>query len=114
MRIWDIDPKFLCRKHLLAEHRELHAIWNILTKNKRGYAKHPETLRWKGRLKALYLRHEKLKQEFLKRGYKHFSDLDKKLAKGKAKQDILINTLKEQKEILKKKNCDCFTKNIKN
>ncbi|MDD3940683.1 MAG: pyrimidine dimer DNA glycosylase/endonuclease V, partial [Candidatus Pacebacteria bacterium] len=29
MRVWDIHPKDLCRKHLLAEHRELHGLWNI-------------------------------------------------------------------------------------
>lgn len=108
MRIWDLDPKYLCRTHLLAEHRELHAIWNILTKNKKGYSKHPETLRWKGKLKALYFRHEALKKEFKKRGYKHFSDLDKKLAKGKSRQDVLIDSLKKQREILKSKNCECF------
>ncbi len=33
MRVWDIHPKHLCRKHLLAEHRELHGLWNILTKH---------------------------------------------------------------------------------
>ncbi|NCS72473.1 MAG: pyrimidine dimer DNA glycosylase, partial [Candidatus Magasanikbacteria bacterium] len=31
MRVWDIHPKYLCRKHLLGEHRELHGLWNILT-----------------------------------------------------------------------------------
>ena len=60
MRVWDIHPKHLCRKHLLAEHRELHGLWNILTKHKGrgGYSRHPETLRWVGKLKALCLRHE--------------------------------------------------------
>ncbi|MCS7150780.1 MAG: pyrimidine dimer DNA glycosylase/endonuclease V [Endomicrobia bacterium] len=109
MRIWDIEPKFLCRKHLLGEHRELHAIWNILTKNKKGYSKHPETLRWRGKLKSLYIRHEKLVKEMLKRGYKHNSELDKNLAKGKAKQNVLINSLEEQKQILKQKGCSCFS-----
>ena len=28
MRIWDIEPERLCRKHLLAEHAELHGLWN--------------------------------------------------------------------------------------
>ncbi|MGB9911308.1 MAG: pyrimidine dimer DNA glycosylase/endonuclease V [Microgenomates group bacterium] len=110
MRIWDFPPKYLCRQHLLAEHRELHAIWNILIKNKKGYSRHPEVLRWRGKLKALYLRHQKLVSEMKKRGYHHQSPLDKKLAKGKAKQDKLINTLKEQKEILAKKGCLCFNK----
>ena len=110
MRIWDIDPKILCRKHLLAEHRELHGLWNILTKygERGGYSRHPETLRWKGKLKALYNRHELLIKEFSRRNYRHFSPLDKKLATGSAKQDIFINTIEEQREILKNKPCDCF------
>jgi len=33
MRIWDLPVKDLCKNHLLGEHRELHAIWSILTKN---------------------------------------------------------------------------------
>jgi hypothetical protein len=68
MRIWDVSPEKLCRKHLLAEHRELHAVWSILTRGKKGYAQHPETLRWKGKLKALYLRHEQLAKELRARG----------------------------------------------
>lgn len=112
MRIWDIDPKYLCQKHLLAEHRELHGLWNILTKHKckGGYSCHPETLRWKGKLKALYLRHELLVKEFKKRGYSHNSLLDIKLAKGGICQRTLINTIKEQKKILKQKPCQCFKK----
>lgn len=110
MRIWDIHPKYLCRKHLLAEHRELHGLWNILTKHRcqGGYSRHPETLRWVGKKHALYLRHEALCQEFVRRNYQHQTLLDKKLAKGKRKQDIFINTLAEQKVILKNKPCDCF------
>ena len=70
MRIWDISPKKLCRNHLLGEHRELHAIWSILTKNKKGYARHPETLRWKGKLAALYSRHKMLVEELKNRNGK--------------------------------------------
>lgn len=110
MRIWDIHPKYLCRKHLLAEHRELHGLWNILTKHsaKGGYSRHPETLRWVGKTKALYKRHSKLVDEFTKRGYKHYSPLDEKLAKGSDIQKIFINTTKEQKMILKNKPCECL------
>ena len=53
----------LCRGHLLGEHRELHAVWAVLTKDKRGYSRHPETLRWRGRLRALFLRHASLVEE---------------------------------------------------
>jgi hypothetical protein len=104
----------MCRKHLLAEHRELHGLWNILTKHKGkgGYSLHPETLRWVGKTKALYERHEALIAEFDRRGYKHHSPLDKKLAKGSSDQRVFINTVKEQKEILKKKPCECLLYNL--
>ncbi len=120
MRVWDIHPKHLCRKHLLAEHRELHGLWNILTKHGGkgpsfakaskgvGYSHHPETLRWVGKTKALYERHEMLIEEFAKRGYKHHSPLDKKMARGSRNQQVFINTIKEQKVILKQKPCDCL------
>jgi len=107
MRIWDIAPKKLCRNHLLGEHRELHAIWSILTKNKKGYSRHPETLRWKGKLKALYLRHEKLIEEMRARGYCHKSALDKRLAAGSLKQMEFIDSYKDQISILKRKKCEC-------
>jgi len=110
MRVWDIYPRHLCRKHLLAEHRELHGLWNILTKHhgKGGYSRHPETLRWVGKNKALYERHEVLVKEFLSRGYNHLTPLDKRLAKGLGGQKVFINTIVEQKVILKNKPCDCL------
>lgn len=45
--IWDIYPKHLCRKHLLAENGELQKLWNILTIHggKGGYSHHPDTVR---------------------------------------------------------------------
>ncbi len=109
MRAWDVHPKHLCRKHLLAEHRELHGLWNILTRHKGrgGYSRHPETLRWTGKTHALYKRHEILLQEMEKRGYKHHSPLDKKLACGAGDQKVFINTIAEQKIILKNKPCKC-------
>jgi hypothetical protein len=110
MRIWDIHPKHLCRKHLLAEHRELHGLWNILTihKGRGGYSKHPETLRWVGKQKALYLRHETIVQELLRRGYKHHTPLNIKYVVGSSVQNVFINTKNEQKAILKEKSCECF------
>ena len=110
MRVWDIHPKHLCRKHLLAEHRELHGLWNILTKHggEGDYSRHPETLRWVGKTRALYDRHEALIAEFTRRGYQHHSPLDKKLARGKSDQRVFINTIAEQKVLLHRKPCECF------
>ena len=96
MRIWDIPPEKLCRDHLLGEHRELHAIWSILINNKKGYANHPETLRWKGKLNALYLRHEKLVQEIIHREYRHYSPFEIRLATGDTQQDDFIDSYDEQ------------------
>jgi hypothetical protein len=107
MRIWDIPPSKLCTKHLLGEHRELHAIWNILTQNKSGYSKHPETLRWRGKLAALYLRHEELAKEMLRRKYNHKTELDRKYATGNLSQNQFVNTYDEQINILKNKGCKC-------
>lgn len=109
MRIWDVSPSLLCRQHLLGEHRELHGLWNILTKHggTGGYSNHPETKRWVGKLKALYNRHEALVKEMKKRGYNHQTPLDKRLATGKAKQTIYIDSLVQQKKLLKEKPCAC-------
>jgi hypothetical protein len=107
MRIWDLEPKVLCRQHLVAEHGELHSFWSILVNKKKGFSKHPETLRWRGKLKAPYLRHEKLVKELEERGYSHRSPLDIKLAKGKARQDEYKDSIEEQKRLLKMKGCQC-------
>ncbi|MBM3255430.1 MAG: pyrimidine dimer DNA glycosylase [Candidatus Omnitrophica bacterium] len=107
MRIWDIKPERLCRNHLLGEHRELHAIWSIITKGKRGYSRHPEVLRWRGKLKSLYLRHELLVKEFIRRNYRHKSELKKFLARGSARQSQLVDSYKKQLVILRRKKCEC-------
>jgi len=107
MRIWDIAPHKLCRQHLLGEHRELHAIWSILTKNKKGYANHPETKRWRGKLKALYSRHGLLVKEMSKRGYQHHSPLARALATGDGAQHEQVDSYKKQMQILRDKGCGC-------
>lgn len=75
MRIWDIHPGYLARQQLLGEHRELHGLFNLLTLGKKGYANHPETLRWIGCIDALIQRHEFLVAEMCLRGYNHYSPL---------------------------------------
>ena len=110
MRIWDIEPRKLCDRHLLGEHSELHGLWNILTQGKKGYANHPETRRWRGKLKALYLRHKKLVKEMSVRGFNHKSPLDPELATGKSRQTEYVDTPEEQIIILRAKNCNCFTR----
>ena len=107
VRIWDLDAASLCDKHLLGEHRELHAIWSILTTGKRGYAHHPETLRWRGRLAALYARHDEQVEEMLRRGFRHRSPLDAELASGSDRQTVCVTTPDEQREQLARRGCAC-------
>jgi hypothetical protein len=107
VRIWDLDPACLCRGHLLGEHRELHAVWAILTEGKRGYRNHPETRRWEGKLAALYRRHEALVAEMGRRGWRHASPLDPALATGAAVQDVYVDPPAGQRELLRAKGCGC-------
>ncbi|MDX2441366.1 MAG: DUF1722 domain-containing protein [Desulfobacterales bacterium] len=69
MRIWDVSPGYLNRQSLLGEHRELHGIVSIIRNNKKGYSKHPETLRWVGHGWALKQRHKLIVAEMNLRGY---------------------------------------------
>lgn len=103
MRIWDVPVDELCRKHLLGEHRELHAIWSVISLDKRGYRHHPETLRWESCLAALYERHEEQVVEMSARGYRHMSDLDESLATGSATQSSFLDSLSTQRAILRGK-----------
>ncbi len=107
MRVLDIEAKLLCNNHLLGEHREIHAVWKILTENKKGYSHHPETLRWKDKLLALYNRHERVASEMIKRGFNHKSTLKKELATGSNIQSIFIDQPDRQRMILLNKKCKC-------
>jgi hypothetical protein len=64
-------------------------------------------MRWRGKLKALYLMHEALLEEMTTRGYKHRTSLDPFLATGKAFQDELMDSYEEQVRILKERGCEC-------
>jgi hypothetical protein len=69
--MWMIDPKLLCKNHLLGEHNEIH-------KHKHNFEKHHSI---SGRISPIVLiepenmqkRHDELVQEMLNRGYSHHS-----------------------------------------
>ena len=107
MRVWDIKVELLCNSHLLGEHSEIHAIWTILSENKLGYSRHPETLRWKGKLLALYNRHEMAVAEMIRRGFNHKSALKKELATGSKMQLAFVDQPEKQQVILRSKGCKC-------
>jgi hypothetical protein len=107
MRICDLPPPILCRNHLLGEHRELHAVWDIITLRREGYRHHPEVKRWVGKLKALYSRHDAIAEEMLRRKYRHLSRLQKRLASGSSVQRAYVDTPRQQLMLLRKKKCKC-------
>ena len=69
MRVWDLSPGYLNRGSLLGEHRELHGLRSILLNNKKGYSKHPESVRRVNCLSGLDRRHDQLVAEMRIRGY---------------------------------------------
>jgi len=109
MRIWDIPVKLLCRQHLLSEHNECHAIFNIITKRLKGFAKHPEVMRWRGKLAALYHKHYDIAFEMYRRGYHHKSELDAMLVDIKQSniQREQWQTTEKQIELLRMRCPEC-------
>lgn len=73
MRMWNVDPRLMCREHLLGEHLEMHMFAGAIRKGSsvRGYIENGlvETGNIKGR-------HDELVTEMERRGYKHNSPLE--------------------------------------
>ena len=82
MRIWDVNPGYLNRQSLLGEHRELHGIVSIIVNGKKGYSKHPETIRWSNYGWALRMRHQLLSAEMSLRNFTEKSPVATRKNKG--------------------------------
>jgi hypothetical protein len=72
MRMWMVNPKIMCQKHLCGEHLEVHMFLSCLKKGKKldGYLK--------GNLlepRSIYQRHLDLSKEMIRRGYNHKSEM---------------------------------------
>ncbi len=76
MRVWDLHPGYLSRQSLLGQHAEIHALFAVLTGGGRGYASHPETLRWRNHQNLLAARHDLTVKEMRLRGFNHASPLE--------------------------------------
>ncbi len=109
MRVWDVPVDELDDRALLAEHRELHGLFNARTLGRRGYSAHPETLRWRGHLGALVARHDAQVGEFRRRGWpsggRHATPLEapELPASESAEPPPMLQTLAEQRRLLKRK-----------
>ncbi len=71
MRMWGINPKLLCRQHLLGEHNEIH-------KHRHNFVKHHSIAKRIAPVvqiepENMKTRHDALVEEMLARGYNHNS-----------------------------------------
>lgn len=96
MRMWMVNPKIMCRKHLLGEHLELHMIVGAVLKGNsiQGYIDNNLI-----EPKSLLQRHSALVEEMEARGYCHsspiktppdwFLNIDFEIDKQKSLSDLL-------------------------
>jgi len=99
MRQWLVDPKHMCRKHLLGEHVEHHMFVGSINKHIsiKGYVE-------KNLLEPLLLekRHAELVEEMIARGYNHKSklpEIDWEYLRSTGHLDHKINKEKAEKEL---------------
>lgn len=69
--MWMIDPKIMCRQHLLGEHGEIH-------KHRHNFVKKHKVSGREGQIepKSMKSRHDELALEMNRRGYNHKSPYD--------------------------------------
>jgi hypothetical protein len=72
MRMWMVNPKLLCRQHLLGEHKEIHMLTGCykMNKNLRRYLEYKQI-----EPASIQKRHKELVEEMTARGYNHKSPL---------------------------------------
>ena len=73
MRMWNVSPEVMCRKHLLGEHVEMHMFLGALRLNKRldGYVNSGFV-----EIHNIKRRHDELAEEIVRRGYHHRSPIE--------------------------------------
>jgi hypothetical protein len=73
--MWMVDPRIMCRQHLLGEHAEIHMFIGTISRGDsvQGYLE-------KGLLEIhnLYNRHDELVREMKRRNYRHDSAMSMK------------------------------------
>ena len=95
-----VNPKLLCRKHLMGEHLEQHMFLGCIEKGTslKGYIE-------KGLVEIhnIKKRHDELSEEMIKRGYKHNSNLE---VKNLLWEEGFVNSI-ENIEELKRRCKEC-------
>ncbi|NIW09756.1 MAG: hypothetical protein GWN33_03940 [Gammaproteobacteria bacterium] len=86
-----VDPRIMCRQHLLGEHAEIHMFVGTISRGNsvKGYLD-------KGLLEvhSLYNRHDELVKEMKRRNYRHDSAISKKW-----KQARMLGSIDRQKNL---------------
>lgn len=111
MRIWheQLIPK-LCQKHLCAMWREGLGAYKIITENKKGYKNHPAVKEFEHSPAALFNRMLKVRFEMLSRNYNPKPIFPRHHNKNGSVNEW--QTLEEQINILRLKNCKCMINEI--
>lgn len=85
-RMWMVNPKLLCRKHLLGEHMDIHKLEQAI----RAGVSIKEMLDEQAiQPSARYKRHDELVLEMKSRGYNHKSPLNKGNIRGDLHHDLV-------------------------
>lgn len=73
MRMWCVNPIWMCRKHLLGEHLELHIIVDCVKANQKidGFLVNGLI-----EINSIVKRHSEIVNEMLSRGYQHKTPLE--------------------------------------
>lgn len=93
--MWCIDPKLLCRQHLLGEHNELHKLVGSI---QAGHSIDGYVEREQVDTSRIQQRHDELAAELERRGYRHDSPLsyDDALEQGTVDSDANREELRQR------------------
>jgi hypothetical protein len=96
MRMWNINPRILCRRHLLGEHLEMHMFKGTFEKGKsiEGYLE-----RGLVNLGQIKTRHDELVKEMIKRGFNHKSPMQEFKEHNENKNIITVDSIKNKLEL---------------
>lgn len=72
-RMWMVNPKIMCKNHILGEHKEIHQLIGSLKRNfgVSGYVKNNCI-----EITSIVKRHDDIVNEMARRGYNHYSPIN--------------------------------------
>lgn len=110
VRMWMVNPKVMCRNHLLGEHRELHMLMNHYIKKRysiSGFLKSNCI-----QPKSIISRHNALVNEMKKRNYNHNSHLPNYSIDYLPKEEQEFEIDRKKSALMLMKKCESCKKRI--